>query len=95
MASYVIATICVTDPEAYVDYTKASSEAAAKYGARFLVRGGNMAMLEGSVEANRVVILEFETREKALAWWNSPEYEAAKQLRRRASTAEFILVDGA
>jgi uncharacterized protein (DUF1330 family) len=95
MACYIIATIRVTDPEAYVEYTKASSVAAEKYGARFLVRGGHMETLEGSVDATRVVVLEFDTREKAQAWWNSAEYEAAKALRRRASTAEFIMVDGA
>ncbi len=95
MASYIIATIRVHDPDTYAEYVKASSLAAEKYGGRFVVRGGQMAVLEGSIEASRVVVLEFETRDKALLWWNSPEYEAAKLIRRRAATGQFILVDGA
>jgi uncharacterized protein (DUF1330 family) len=94
MAAYVIATIEVTDPEAYPDYTKLSGPAIARYGGRFLVRGGPMEVLEGSTQANRVVVIEFDSKEQAMTWWNSPEYEAAKPLRRRASTGTLVLIDG-
>jgi uncharacterized protein (DUF1330 family) len=94
MAAYVIATIQVTDPEAYPDYTKLSGPAIARYGGRFVVRGGPLEVLEGSLEADRVVVIGFDTKEQAMMWWNSPEYEAAKSLRRRASTGTFVLVEG-
>ena len=58
--AYVIADIEVTDPDAYEDYKRLSTQAAELYGARFLVRGGAVERLEGEREPQRLVLLEFE-----------------------------------
>jgi len=94
MAGYIIADVQITDPEAYEQYKAAVPATLAAYGGKFLVRGGCSESLEGNWEPNRIVILEFESAEKAQAWWSSQEYAAPKQLRQSASLTKMIVVEG-
>ncbi|MFC0284575.1 DUF1330 domain-containing protein [Camelimonas abortus] len=91
--AYWIGRVDVTDPEAYKAYVAANAEAFAKYGARFLVRGGACEVMEGSARARNVVI-EFPDRKAAEDCWNSPEYQRAKALRDGHAIADMIIVDG-
>lgn len=95
MAAYVITDIDVSDPVRYEDYKVLSSNSAAQYGGRFLVRGGLHETLEGDWQPRRVVVLEFPSVEQARQWWTSPEYEEAKAIRREAAESRIILVEGA
>jgi uncharacterized protein (DUF1330 family) len=91
---YWIARIDVTDPETYKSYVAGATPAYEKYGAKFLVRGGKCDAVEG-VGRGRNVVIEFESYEKALACFNSPEYQAAAPFRRKASLGEILVVEGA
>ncbi|HEX9585381.1 MAG TPA: DUF1330 domain-containing protein [Gammaproteobacteria bacterium] len=66
----------------------------APYGRRFLVRGGAIENLEGGWNPARVVVLEFDSVERAKAWWGSPEYADAKALRQATADTEMIVVAG-
>ena len=90
---YWIAHVDVTDADAYKAYVAANAVPFAKYGARFLVRGGRCEVPEGASRA-RQVVLEFKDYETALACYRSPEYEAAKALRVAASHADIVIVEG-
>ncbi len=94
MSAYVIANIRITDPERYAEYIKLTPGSVAPFGGRFIVRGGRAENLEGDIQANRIVILEFERYEKAKAWYESEGYRAAKALRQSAAVSSLILVDG-
>ena len=94
MPAYVIADIQVTDPEAFEEYKQRSPPTIAQYGGKYLARGGKTETLEGEWETGRLVILEFESAERAREWWTCSEYEAAKAVRRKAATAKFIVVEG-
>jgi uncharacterized protein (DUF1330 family) len=94
MAAYVIVEIDVTDPVGYEEYRQAAQAAIGIYGGKYLVRGGASETLEGDWVPQRLVVLEFADAEAARRWWNSPEYEAAKLLRRRSSSSRFVLVEG-
>ena len=72
----------------------AAPAAIAKHGGRFIVRGGPVTTLEGPDEHDRVVVIEFPTMERAKAFWDGPEYAAAKALRKSAATGQFILLEG-
>jgi uncharacterized protein (DUF1330 family) len=91
--AYVIAEIEVADPEAYEPYKVMSSVAADRYGGRFVVRGGEVLPLEGSV-AGRVVVIEFDDLEAARRWYYSPEYQEAVAVRQSASTGRLFAVQG-
>ena len=94
MAGYLIARINVTDPEKYKDYTAVTPGLIAKYGGRFIVRGGETVTFEGPEETGRVVVIEFETLEHAKTFYNSDDYQAAIGLRTAASTGQIIVVAG-
>ncbi len=90
---YWIGRVDVHNPEAYQNYVRANAAAFSKYGARFLVRGGNFEAVEGAARARNVVI-EFPSYEQALACWHSPEYAAAKAERDGHAVAEIIVIEG-
>lgn len=90
---YWIAGVDVTDPEGYKEYVAANAAAFRKYGAKFIVRGGQFEAPEGTARS-RNVVLEFKDYETAVACYNSPEYAAAKALREDCSEANLIIIEG-
>lgn len=91
---YVIARVSVTDPAAYGEYAKGATDAIRLYGGRVLVRGGRHEAVEGEARARNVVI-EFESFDRALAYFRSPEYQAARRHRENAGVGEFVVAEGA
>ncbi|TGQ74954.1 DUF1330 domain-containing protein [Mesorhizobium sp. M00.F.Ca.ET.186.01.1.1] len=91
---YWIALIDVRDPELYKQYIEANAVAFAKYGARFVVRAGRYENPEQPT-GNRHVVVEFETYDKAVACYHSPEYQHASKFRLAASSGHFVIVEGA
>ncbi len=91
---YWVARVDVHNTEAYKDYVAANGAAFAKFGGRFLVRGGQFQNPVGTSRSRNVVI-EFPSYQAALDCWESPEYQAAKAKRDGACVAEFVLVEGA
>jgi len=94
MPAYVIVDCEVSDPERYEMYKQLAPPAIAKYGGRYLVRGGDVAPLEGDWRPNRVVLLEFPDVETAKRFYASPEYGAARAERAGAATMNMVLVPG-
>ncbi len=90
---YWIAHVDVADTERYKDYVAANAAAFAKYGARFLTRGGRFEVTEGSARSRHVVI-EFPSLQAARDCWNSPEYRRAWAIRQPVSTADVVIVEG-
>ncbi len=84
----------VSDPETYKKYVERDGAAFAKYGARFLVRGGEFQAVEGSAR-ERHVIIEFESYETALACFHSPEYQAASEFRWASAITDLVIIKGA
>jgi uncharacterized protein (DUF1330 family) len=95
MAAYVLAEVEVTNPDGYKEYTADVPATITRYGGRFLVRGGASEALEGDWPKIRRVIIEFPDVEAAKRWWNSPEYEKPKAMRRANSKGRLILLEGA
>lgn len=94
MAAYVIANIHVTDAERYEAYKVQAAASIAEHGGRYLARGGKHEVLEGHWSPHRLVILEFGTYEAAIAWYESQEYDAPKDLRQKIAVSEIVVVDG-
>ncbi len=94
MAAYFIVEIDVQDAVAFEEYRKQVPAIIAKYGGRYLVRGGRTETLEGDWHPKRVVVLEFPSLEQAKKFYDSPEYRPLKALRLRAATSKLLLVEG-
>ena len=90
---YWIGRVDVTDPQAYKRYVEANGPVFAKYGVKFLVRGGAFVTKEGKARA-RNVVLEFPSYEQAMACYESPEYQDALKLRINAGVADIIVIEG-
>ncbi len=94
MAAYIIANIQVSDPAAYEPYRALAAAAIARYGGRYLSRGGASETLEGGFQPSRLIILEFDSMERAREFYGSPEYQAAIPIRQAASTGWIVLTEG-
>ncbi len=90
---YWIARVTVNNAADYPKYVEAAKPAFEKYGARFLVRGSRYQAMEGEARPRNVVI-EFDSFEKAVACYNSPEYLAAAAIRQANADAELVIVEG-
>ncbi len=90
---YWIGRIDVSDPAKYMDYVAANAAAFAKYGGRFLIRGGTFEAPEGTARSRNVVI-EFPSYQAALDCYHSPEYAAAKAIRLPVSEGEIVIIEG-
>ena len=94
MTAYVILDITITDPKLFDQYKQLAPATIEAYGGRYLARGGTTESLEGDWQPNRIVILEFDSMDKAKAWMESPEYREARAMRHRAATSRTIVVEG-
>ncbi len=93
MTALLIATVRVDDPETYAKYTARTPEILARHGGRFIVRGGPVTVLEGEPFNERLVVVEFPSREAMQAMYDSPDYQQAMVFRHASSQARFLMVD--
>ena len=94
MPAYIIVETDIHDFEQYELYKQASPAAVAAGGGRFIVRGGEVAVLEGDWRPKRLVLLEFPDLEAAKRFYQSPEYQEAKRLREGAAGFSMVAVEG-
>ena len=95
MTAYIIARIKVTDPEQYEEYKKLSPGAIAAFGGELIARGGETETFEGPEETHRVVIVRFDSIDRAREFYHSEQYQHAKSKREGAAEAQLVVVDGA
>ena len=94
MAGYVIVEIEVTDPVGYEEYKQLAGATVAKYGGKYIVRGGATETLEGEWHPKRIVILEFESVQRAKEWLNCPQYREPRKMRHRTARTNMVVVEG-
>ncbi|MCT9073595.1 DUF1330 domain-containing protein [Cupriavidus gilardii] len=90
---YWVAMVDIADMEGYQQYIAANKTVFEKFGARFLVRNGQKAVVEGQPRS-RVVVLEFDSYQRALECYESPEYQALIALRTPYSQADLVVIEG-
>jgi len=94
MTAYIIADVTVTDAEKMANYREWSTKAMQEHGAQVLVRGGAFEVLEGPWTPSRLVLLAFESMDKAKAFYNSQTYTHARTLREGAGVMRMVVVEG-
>lgn len=94
MPAYILVDCEVIDPARYEQYKALAPAAIARFGGRYLARGGETVKLEGDWTPGRVVLLEFPTLEAVRAFYDSPEYRAARDARRGAANMNMVAVAG-
>lgn len=95
MPALLIADIEVTDAAGYDEYQRQVPAYVAAYDGRFIFRGGQTQVLEGSWRAHRIVIIEFPSMAKLMAFYDSADYATLKSLRMHTSDSRIIAVEEA
>lgn len=96
MPAYLIVDVAVKDMDAYREsgYLAAVPEIAARFGGRYIVRGGELVQLEGSWMPTRLVVVEFPDMESLQAFHSSEEYAPYLEIRNRLASSHAIAVQG-
>jgi uncharacterized protein (DUF1330 family) len=94
MPAYVVSRLTIHDRAAFGSYLAEAPRTVARFGGRYLFRGGEVTALEGSWDDERLVILEFETAAAARAWYQSAEYQRLRELRQGAADGVILLAGG-
>ncbi|UUZ71310.1 DUF1330 domain-containing protein [Polaromonas sp. P1(28)-8] len=94
MSAYLIADTHITNPQIYDEYKRQVAPLIAKFGGRFLVRGGHHELLEGNLPVQRLVVIEFPSMQVLKDWYHSPEYAPLLAMRQPAATDHLIAVEG-
>lgn len=84
----------ISDAEGFKSYTAVVPGLVSRFGGRYRVLGGATTVLEGSWPEVKTVISEWPDRAAAQAFWDSPEYAAARALREGTGSFTVVLVDG-
>ena len=88
-----IAEFEVTDPAGLKPYSARVQSTLDPFGGRFIKRGGAIAPLEGEAPKGMVMIA-FDTMEKAQAWYDSPAYREIRPIRQRSAKTRAYIVEG-
>lgn len=83
------------DPAASRRYAEEAPKSLAAFGAKYIVRGGQVQTLEGEAPRGYIVVIGFDSVEKARGWYHSPAYEAIKPIRQNSTKSRLLLVEGA
>jgi uncharacterized protein (DUF1330 family) len=94
MSAYVVSEVEMLDQSLFERYRSLAPATIAKYGGRYIVRGGAQETVEGDRTLRHFVIVEFPTMEKAREWYASPEYAEALKVRQRALNRRLTFVEG-
>ena len=94
MSAYILVDVTITNPKTFTEYMGQVPQTVTQYGGRYLVRGGETEILEGTWKPLRTVILEFPSMEQAKQWYDSEEYRHPKALRHQSADSNMILVQG-
>jgi uncharacterized protein (DUF1330 family) len=93
MPAYIIVDIEITDQAGYEEYKKLAGATVEKCGGKYIVRGGSVETLEGDWEPKRIVVLEFESVQRAKEWLNCEEYREPRKMRHRTAKTKMIIVE--
>ncbi|RBP79118.1 DUF1330 domain-containing protein [Marinomonas rhizomae] len=95
MKGYWVAFVNINDKAKYQDYLALAPAALQKYGAKLLSRGEDITIIEGfNTPPDRAVVFEFESYDKALECYHSPEYQEAKKHRSDCASANILIMNG-
>ena len=93
MPAFIVATVSISDMDAFREYSKCIAGLAEKYGGESIVKGAITEMLEGQApDDQRVVVSRFPDAESAKAYVSDPLYLEGKRKREGAAQVDMRLI---
>lgn len=90
----IVNIINIYDKEKFQEYVIGHIPSIKKFGGKFLVKGDQGEVIEGSWESNLMVVQEFPSIERFKEWYNSDDYRPWKELRQSCAEVNVILTHG-
>ena len=94
MTAFLYVNIEITDPAGFEPYGAQVPSTIARFGGRYLARGGPGQRLEGDMPLRRQVLLEFPDMAALQAWYGSEEYRPLLEIRQRCSIGDVVAFEG-
>jgi len=94
MKTYLVLDLAVHDFPAFKTYMERIPAFIARHGGRYIVQGTVPTPIEGDWTPERMVILEFPSRQNATDFLGDPEIKELFAIRHRTTTSRLVLVDG-
>jgi len=94
MSAYLVVEARLSNPQAFAEYARTVPGLVSRFGGEYLALGGEQEALEGDWSGCRVVLHRWPDMARARAFWQSPEYRAAKALRDGTGEFRVLLVEG-
>jgi uncharacterized protein (DUF1330 family) len=91
---YLIAEAEITDPAALQTYAQKLEQTLAPFNHRYVIRSSKVQALEGDAPKGRIVVIAFDSAEKAREWYDSPAYVAIRPIRQSAAKSRIFIVEG-
>jgi uncharacterized protein (DUF1330 family) len=92
--AYVIAEVQITDPVTLKKYSEKAPQIVASFDGHYVVRGGKTQALEGEPPKGFIVVIGFDSVEKARAWYDSPAYAAIRPFRQSSTNSRIFIAEG-
>jgi uncharacterized protein (DUF1330 family) len=92
--AYIISDVSFKNEDAAHAYRELAAASIEHHGGRYVVRGGEVSVLEGEWRPGMLVIAEFPSRDAAERWYRSAEYGKALAYGDAALDRNLIMVDG-
>ena len=94
MSVYMIVDVQIHESETYSEYVERVAAVVEAHQGRYLARGGRATSLVGDWRPERIVLIEFPTRELLERCFASEAYRRLAPLRERSTTARAVVVEG-
>jgi len=93
---YAIVEVNVTDENGFTsEFLPLVAKDIQAAGGKYVVRGGNPVTLQGAPPTSRVVVLQFDSKDKAQTWWSSPGRMSVQSIGEKYATTRAFAVEGA
>jgi len=94
MAAYFLWHNRILDADKMQEYLSKALVTMAPYRPEVVVFDERAHALEGNAPGPRTIVIKFDSRDTAMAWYNSPAYQEFLPLRLAATEGFGVLVDG-
>jgi uncharacterized protein (DUF1330 family) len=89
---HFIAHFSIDDAERYRIYEKGFFPILKAHGGHFVSYDDDVTVLEGERAPGRTVIIQFESEDALMGWWNSPEYRELAEHRWAGTTTHSVVM---
>lgn len=94
MSAYLILDLTIHDFDKFHEYINRIPAFINKHGGRYVVKGEIPTVIEGDWNPERVVVIEFPSRDHVTQFFEDPGCQSLFEIRHSTTTSKLILVDG-